>query len=152
MAKVGKVTFQLFQTLEKLGKLLFNFVSILKPSKSPFLQISPPARPGPGSHGVVPETASGWVLGRPLEATTVSEWLEMFLRWFLERFGSQHAPDLGSSWAHLGTPQGPKMQYVLRFLMFLRIRLYLFKLPKMLPRGSLKGFKRPREDPKRGPG
>ena len=54
------------------------------------------------------------IIDRPLEATTVPVWLEMFLRWFLERFGSQYDLNLGSSWARLGTPWGPKMQYVVK--------------------------------------
>ena len=31
-----------------------------------------PARLGPGSRGMVPETVSGWLLGRLLEAATMS--------------------------------------------------------------------------------
>ena len=79
-------------------------------------QIWAPARLGPGSPGVVPETASSWLLGRPLEATTVSRWLEKLPTCFLDFFGSQLDPSLGSFWAPLGTPRDPKMQYVLRFL------------------------------------
>ena len=45
----------------------------------------------------------------------MSRWFEKLPRWFLEFFGSQLDPNLGSSWAPLGTPRGHKMQYVLRF-------------------------------------
>ena len=79
------------------------------------VSVDSPARLGPKSRGVVPETASNWLPDRPLEATTMSVWLEMLPRWFLERFGSQRDPNLGSSWAPLGTAWGPKMQYLLRF-------------------------------------
>ena len=88
-------------------------VDVSGPPPTP--QIYLPVRLGPGSRGVVPEPASNWLLDCPLETTTVSAWLEMLLRWFLERFGSQHDPKLGSSRTPLGTPWGPKMQYVLRF-------------------------------------
>ena len=87
----------------------------------------------------------------PWEAATESRWLEKLARWFLEFFGSQLDPNLGSSWAPLGTPRGPKMQYVLRFLMFLRILFYALQMPKMIPREPQEGLKRPQEEPKGGP-
>ena len=84
-------------------------------SLTPPPQIYLPARLGPGSRGVVPETVSGGLLGRPLEASTVSRWLEKLPRWCLDFFGSQLDTNLGSSCAPRGTARGPEMQYVLSF-------------------------------------
>ena len=81
----------------------------------PAPQICSPARLGPGSRGVVPRRASSGLLDRPLVATTVSRWLEMLPRWFLDRFGTPLDSNLGSSWASLGSPWGPKMQYIFVF-------------------------------------
>ena len=84
-------------------------------------------------------------------------------RWLLERFGSQHDPIWGSSWAPLGTPRGPKMQYVLRcFDVFAYSRLstedaqYHPKkapsVPQEAPRGAQERPTGAQEEPKTAPG
>ena len=98
-----------------------------------------PVRLGPGSRGLVPETVSGRLLGRPLEAATVSRWLEKLPRWFLEFFGSQLDPNLGSSWAPLGTPRSPKMQYVLRFFDVFAYSLLSTYVPQDDPKKAPRG-------------
>ena len=132
-------------------------------SLTPQKKIYLPARLGPGSRGVVPETVSGRLLGRPLEAATVPRWLDKLPRWFLERFGSHCDPNLGSSWARLGTPRGPNMQYTSRFFdVFAYSRLSAEdaqydpksnpRVPQETPRGSQERPTGAQEEPNTAPG
>ena len=69
-----------------------------------------------------------------------------------EAFGSHLDPNWGSSWAPLGTPRGPKMQYVVRpFDVFVYSLLCTYDVqddPKSVSRGPEEALKRLQEEVK----